>query len=175
MKKVLLILLGVVLLIVDGVILPALTGLSGGVGVLVVFVGFLLTLGVHRWVIGWGLGFAFVLELMLGLYFGSLMLAWVFTCWAWYLASKFLSLKPLHESDTWLGVVPLAIVGTVLCGVAEGVTSLVARWFYSAPFSLTMLKVFFTTPIVLITTIGEMLIFLIVLRYVYASRTSIYA
>lgn len=175
MKRVLLIFVGGAMLIADSIIWPAVSGRIGGFGIILFLIGLILTFGMHRWVVGWGLGISFVAELLLGLYFGSLMGTWLIICWAWYLASRFLSMKPLQETDSWFGIIPLALCGIALYVIAEIGEWLLVRRAYENNLPSTLLKSLLTNPAMFAGMSIELILLLLVLRSVYAPKFSIYA
>lgn len=161
-------------LVIDGSVLPALLSSPAGFGTIVFLVALALSFGIHRWVIGWGMAAAFITELFLGAYFGSLIGAWLVIVWIWYGLNRFLSLKPSTESDSWLPLVPLVFFGMVLF-----VAGTISEWTiinlaYERGLTFLTVQDILGSPAILITVCAELVIFLLIMRGIYTPRISLY-
>jgi hypothetical protein len=174
MKRLFLVAIWAGFLVADGMIWPSLSGWSAGFGSIIFLVALALTFGIHRWVIGWGFAFAFATELFFGFYFGSLMGTWLILCWVWHIAGRFLSIKPLSDNDSWLALIPLAVSGAVLFTIAECGEWSIVRWAYDRTLTPTILKLSLNSPVILATVAVELFLLLVVFRFIYAPRVSVY-
>ncbi len=174
MKKVVLILLYLLLIALDGIIIPAFQGAISGFGPAIFLVGLLVGFGVHRGIIGWGLVAACLTELLFGLYFGSMMGAWLITVWIWHLLNRFFSLKSFQENDSWLALVPAIFFGLILFGAFEIGQWVVIRLAYERSLSIAIVEYMARSPQILMVAIVELFFVLIVMRQLNIRRVTFY-
>lgn len=161
-------------LVIDGSVFPALLGSPAGFGTIVFLVALALSFGVHRWVIGWGIAAAFLAELFLGAYFGTLIGAWLVIVWIWHGLNRFMSLKPSTESDSWLSLVPLGVFGMVLF-----IAGTISEWAiiylaYERGLTFSIVQDMLRSPAVLLTVCAELIVLLVVMRGIYKPKVSFY-
>lgn len=161
-------------LIGDGVILPALTGLPAGFGIIVFLSALVITFGIHRWVIGLGIILAGVTELMIGAYFGVIMGAWLVMAWSWHLLNKFLNMKPLNESDSLVALMPFTLLGLGLFALGESALWAISRFIYEAGLTAMVLVDILRSPAIFSIVAAELVITLFIFHFIYSPRNSIY-
>ena len=174
MKRLVLPLLYILLLVVDGIVIPAFRDAVSGFGPAIFLVALLIGFGVHRGIIGWGLVIAFLTELSFGLYFGSMMGAWLITVGIWHLLNRFFSLKSFKENDSWFALVPAIFFGLILFGTFEIGQWLVSRLAYDRNLSIAIVEYMARSPEILMVSIGELLFILIAMRQLHARRATFY-
>ena len=165
----------VVVLIVDGVVLPGLTGLHAGLGIMIFLAALAVSFGAHRWVIGLGMALSLGAELILGMNFGVIIGAWLAIIWSWYGMSQVLSMKSVHENDSMLTLVPCAAFGIVLVAVGECAAWLIDRVMYQAGLTSATLRAILGSPAIMGVAFVELVAVLFIFRFIYSSRTSFYA
>lgn len=175
MKRLLIIGVWLAVLIIDGIVLPALTGLPAGLGIMVLLSALAITFGIHRWVIGLGIILAGMTELMFGAYFGTIIGAWLVIAWGWHLLNRFLNMNPASENDSFMALVPFAVLGLGLFGLGEGVSWAIDRFVYESGLAVTTLIDILRSPTIFIIVAIELVATLLIFRLIYFSRTTIYA
>ena len=174
MKRFGIIVIWFAVLIIDGVILPALTGLPSGFGIIVFLSALAITFGIHRWVLWFGIILAGISELILASYFGVIIGAWLVMATGWYFLNQFLSTKPMGESDSFFSFVPSVFFGFVLTGLGEGAIWLISRFVYKSGFATTTLLGIVRSPMIVGVMAVELGLILLVFRWFYSPKNSIY-
>lgn len=175
MKKLIVILLYILIIVIDGILIPSFRDAISGFGPAIFLTALLIGFGVNRGTIAWGLVIAGLTELLFGLYFGSMMGAWIITVGAWHLLNRFLSLKPFGENDSWLALVPAIFFGLILFGSFEMGQWLVIRLAYDRNLSIAIVKGIASSPEILTVAVGELSFLLIVIKQLCARRVTFYA
>ncbi len=153
-------------LVVDGIMLPALRIGPAGFGTLLFLIALALTFGVHRWVVGWGIAIALAAEIMLGLYFGTLIAAWLIAAWGWYGINRFFSMKAASEPGSRLAIIPLVVFGILLFVAAQLGQWFITRVFYERTLTVAVTQAIINSPPILIIVGIELLVLLAVLRLI---------
>src|SRR5258708_32097863 len=169
MRNILLILIWIIFLIVDGMILPSLR-IGSGFGPRFFLATIAVSFGVTRPLVVWGLAAAFVMELWLGFYFGSLMGPWLLVAWSWHFLNRFFNFKSLRENDSWFPLIPSVLAGLLLFAVAEFGTWAITKFIYESSLSILPLKYILISPEILATISAEFLILLILMKYFYKTE-----
>jgi hypothetical protein len=129
MKKIWFVIFWLITFIADGIIIPGFFK-SNNIFLNIIFlVSLISSLGISEELILVGLVISFINELFLGLYFGSLMLAWLITIWFWYLITRFFSLKPYRDSQ--FVTLPIHIIINFLLLGLMGVIMIFVQYIYS--------------------------------------------
>lgn len=169
---IILIWLGVI--IADGIVLPALTGLPSGFGTIVLLSVLAITFGIHRWVIGLGILIAGIAELIFGMYFGAIIGSWLIMAWGWHLLNRFLNMKPMIEDNSLIAILPLTLFGLGLFIVGEAALWVTSRFVYEPKLTPSNLVHVVLSPIVLGITAAELIVIFFIFRFIYSSRDSLY-
>lgn len=174
MKRLLIIPLLLLFWTIDSIILPGFYPNLGGLGVMVFLIALLLSFGVNRWVVGWGLAISFLVELCFGFYFGSLMGTWLFVVWAWHILNRFFSLKPFYEHDSWLALIPAVFLGVLLFVISQIGSWGITHMIYDHNISFSVIDDMLRSPRVMVTVLGELMVLLAVIRGIYIRRSIFY-
>lgn len=174
MKRVVIIGVWLMVLIVDGTVLPPLTGWPSGFGIMVLLSALAITFGIHLWVIGLGLVLAGMTELILGSYFGAIIGAWLIMAWIWYFLNRFLNMKPISENKSLVALVPFTLLGFILFVFGEGISWIINYFIYGSGFALTILVSIIRSPIICAVVVVELIITLSIFRLIYYPKDSIY-
>jgi len=170
LKHLAIIIVWVIIFIGDGAVLPALTGLPSGFGIMVLLSAMVVVFGVQRWVIGLGIILAGLTELMVGTYFGTVIGAWLAIVWTWHFLNNFFNIKTINENSSFVALVPCTLFGLGLFGLGEGVLWVISRLVYEPGLSIvTLFDVFHSSAILSIVVI-EFVMILFVFRLIYSSR-----
>lgn len=164
-----------VVIIIDGIVLPALSGLPSGLGIMVFLSALAITFGIHRWVISWGIVMAGATELILGAGFGTIIGSWLVVAWVWYLLNRFLNMKPLSENDSFLAFILFILLGLGLLAIGEGALWVITRLAYQSDLSTSTLFHLFRAPTILSIVAVELGVTLFVFRFIYSPKNLIYA
>ncbi len=170
MRRFFLPILWVVFLVFDGMVMPGLRVLESGFGSIIFLIALLLVFGIHRWVVGWGLGIGLISELLFGLHLGSIMGAWIIVVWSWYVLNRFFTVKPLEEHDSWFGAIPSIVFGILLFVISQGGEWLIIRLAYERTLPLELIKYILRSPQIFLSVALELGILLIALRSLYTRR-----
>ncbi|MEK7217700.1 MAG: hypothetical protein AAB374_02245 [Patescibacteria group bacterium] len=160
-----------VVFIADGIVFPALTGLPSGFGIMVLLSVLAITFGVHRWVIGLGIIFAGITELIIGTYFGTIIGAWLAMAWVWHLLNQFLNLKSMNENDSLVALAPFILLGLGLFAFGEGVSWMIIHFVYESELTAMFFDIFLSPAILSIVAV-EFAITFFVFRFIYFSRNA---
>lgn len=171
MKGITLILLWLVFIIIDGVVLPAALSMPAGFGIIVLLIALSLSFSIHRWVVISGLCLAFITEIILGLYFGSLMGEWLAIAWVWYGLNDFFNLKSFHESG-WSILAPFAIIGTILFTIAKVFEWVIIHLAYDRTLAFSATQQIIKSPVILAMVFFEMCVLLFIFHLIHAKRIS---
>ncbi|MDP4001784.1 MAG: hypothetical protein Q8P69_01925 [bacterium] len=172
MKYFTIIIIWFIVFISDGIILPALTGLPAGFGILVFLLALMITFGVHRWVIGSGIIIAGVTELILGVYFGVIIGTWLVMAWIGHVFFKFLNIESMNENNFFGTIIPFTLFGIVIFAVGEGTLWVISRLAYESGLSPSTLFRIVFSPMVIIIVAIELVVTLFIFRFIYyTSRT----
>lgn len=156
----------------DGIIFPALTGLPSGFGIIVLLSALVITFGIHRWLIGLGLIFAGLTELILGAYFGTIIGAWLIIVWGWYLLNQFLNLKLMNERASLATFVSRILFGLGLFVLGESVLWMIIRFVYEPELTITILINILRSPTIFSIVLVEFAVTFFVFRFIYSSKNA---
>jgi hypothetical protein len=170
MSRIALILIWFGVLVVDGIIFPAL-GFIGGFGSIIFLISVLLSYGTHRWVIGWGLVVAFVTEILFGWYLGTFVLAWLSVVWTWYILNAVFSVRPAHESESGLSVLFLSVCGIGLFMVSELAGWVFVKLVYDPKITFLIPRMIVTSLSILGGVFLELMVVLSLIRLLRIKRT----
>ena len=174
MKRLAIIIAWFFVVIIDGVVLPALTGLPTGFGIIIFLSAFAISFGIHRWVIILGIVLAFVTELNVGTYFGIIIGAWLVIAWAGHLMNRFFNMKPVNENDSLISILPIALLGFVLFCIGEVTLWVISRFVYESGLSMATLLQIMRSPKILAGVVAELMVVLSIFRLVYSPGDSVY-
>ena len=163
-----------VVLIIDGIVLPALTGLPSGLGIMVLLSALAIMFGVHRWVIGLGIVLAGLTELILGTNFGVIIGAWLVMVWGWYFLNQFLNIKLISKNNFLVILLPLTLLGLIIFVLGEGAWWAISHLVYERGLALSTLLYIIRSPVILSVVAVELMVTLFVFGLVYSSHNSIY-
>src|SRR3989344_882957 len=161
-----------VALVGDGIILPALTGLPSGFGIIVLLSIMAVGFGVHRWVIGLGMILAGTTELIIGTYFGTIIGAWLVMAWGWYFLNQFLNIKSINKNNFLMAFVPVTLLGLGLFVFGEGVLWIIIRFVYESGLSTITLINILCSPAIFSIVAIELAVTLFIFRFIYLSRNA---
>lgn len=170
MKYLLIIGLWLMAFICDGIILPALTGLVSGFGVIVFLAILIVMFGVHRWTILTGIILASATEILTGAYFGTIIVAWLIMNLVWYFLNMFLNIKLINPNDSFIKILTLIPYGLGLFILGESVMWLMIRLIYETQISIIMLSSILGSLVVYSIFMAEFLVIIFILRYIYHSK-----
>lgn len=159
-----------VIFIGDGTVLPALTGLPFGFGIMILLSVMAITFGIQRWVIYLGIILAGLTELMIGAYFGTVIGAWLVMAWLWHILNNFLNMKSMSENDSLMTLVPFTLFGLGLFGLGEGVSWLINRFVYEPELAITNFVGIFCSPTMFSIVVIELTVTLFIFHFIYFSR-----
>lgn len=162
------------MIIGDGNIFPALTGLPSGFGIVTLFSVLAITFGIHRWVVVLGIILAGVTELILGAYFGTIISAWLIMAWIWYFLNRFLNLKPASENNSLLAFIPFILLSFSLFVIGESVWWLISRFVYEPELTLATLINIFSSPTICAVILVELATTFLLFRFFYHPKDFIY-
>mgnify|MGYP001579176617 CR=1 FL=1 len=174
MKHISIIGVWIVLIIIDGILLPSLTGLPSGPDTILFLSVMVVTFGIHRWVIGLGIVIAGFAELILGTYFGAFIGSWLIMAWGWYILNRFLNMKPVSKHDSFLALAPFTLFSLALFFLGEGILCAIIRFVYEPELNLSTLLYIIQSPVILIVVAIEIAVTLLAFRFMYSSRDSNY-
>ncbi|MBP9822148.1 MAG: hypothetical protein KBC81_01735 [Candidatus Pacebacteria bacterium] len=170
MKRFAIILIWIAVVVADGVLLPAISGMPSGFGALVFLSALIITFHVHRWVIGLGIFISLATELWVGAYFGTIIGSYLIMVIVWYLLNKFLNMRSASENGSMLAIIPFTFLGIILFGVGEVFLWLVNRYVYIRDLSMaTLIKLIISPEILAIVTI-ELIVIFLVFNFIYSSQ-----
>lgn len=158
-----------VVLIIDSVMLPALTGFPSGFGISVFLSALVIVFGVHRWVIGLGVVFAGITELIFGMNFGVVIGSWLFMVWCGYVLYQFLNIKSMGENDSVFAVLPFTFLGIVIFSVGGIAFWLINHFIYKSGLVLSVLLEIMVSPVIASIVIIELAATLFVFRLINSS------
>lgn len=144
MKIPYLILIFVLTILTDGIVMPAFLHVHESFLVFVFFAALVVRYSEEPNLIGWGIAFAIVSELLLGLYPGTLVIAWLLTLGAWHLSMRLISLKLSLESVA--NVIPLLIGEFGVLSLLFIFVSAASRLFYRDTGAFLTLTTLIRTP-----------------------------
>lgn len=170
MRRLVVIIIWFVVFVSDGIILPALTGLPTGFGILIFLSALIITFGVHRWVIGSGIILAGVTELILGTYFGVIMGAWLVMAWFGHIFFKFLNIESMDKNNSLATLVPFTLFGIIIFIVGEGALWTINRLAYESGLSPSTLSQIVFSPVVITVVAIEIAVTLFIFRLIYYSK-----
>ncbi len=170
MKRIAIIGVWLAVLVVDGIVLPALTGRPAGLGVMVFLAALAITFGIQRWVIGLGIVLAGLTELMLGIYFGTIIGAWLVLAWGWHLLNRFLNMKPVSENDSWPVLAPFTLFGLALFLLGESASWAISRFAYEPGLSPATLFQIVRSPVIFCVVTVELVVILFIFHFIYSAR-----
>ncbi|GEM_PF-5521698 len=156
----------------DGIILPALTGLPAGFGILVFLSALMITFGVQRWVIGSGIIFAGATELILGTYFGVIIGAWLVMAWLGHVFFKFLNMESMNKNNSLAILVPFTLFGVVIFFAGVGAWWIINRLAYESGLSPSALFRVVLSPVIISIVVIELAITLFIFRFIYSPKNA---
>lgn len=162
-------------LIGDGIVIPGLTGLPSGFGIIVILSALAITFGIHRWVINFGIVLAVLTELLLGAYFGSIIGAWLIMASVWHLLDRFLNMRPIDENNSLAALAPFTLLGLGLFGLGESAMWAIGHFVYEPGLAPLPLFYIMSSPVIFGIVSGELVLILLIFRFIFYSRNSIYA
>ncbi|HZZ99126.1 MAG TPA: hypothetical protein VFK07_00235 [Candidatus Paceibacterota bacterium] len=164
-KWILLILIALMTILANGVLMPALFGLKENFLNLILLTALILVFGPRRWVIWFGIVFAFCVEFSSGLYLGSLVLPWLLAVWLWYLMTSVFSLKPFGETETFHVLIHLCI-GLVVLAAFSAAYVILEKIFYDHQVGFSVIRMAVRQPVIWITAVIALALYLFLLRLV---------
>ncbi len=175
MKYFIIIVVWFAIIVGDGTILSALTGLPAGFGIIALLSALAVTFGIYRWVIILGIVLAGITELMLGLYFGTIISAWLVIAWVWHILNRFLNINLANENVSLMVLIPLTMLGFSLFIIGEGVLWAISNFVYKSGLNIMTLINIFRLPVICIIILIELSVTIFILRFGYRSKNPIYA
>ena len=153
-------------IILDGLVLPAIFHIYGGLLTFAFLVALLTTYGVKGSTLAIGIVCSVALELWYGFYLGSVVLSWLMAAVVWTICMRFLSINPYiqsRSSGTSLStLVPLLAGGDLLITIMSISYILVMNLIYSANTSWSALGLTAINPVVwLVSSLGLVLCMLV--------------
>ena len=109
MRTILLIVLWLAILLVDGLVMPALFHIRESFLVFVFLCALVVVYGEQSWLIWRGLLLAVATELFLGLSIGTVVIGFLAAAGTWHALTRFINLKPLLEEASWLSPLHCAV------------------------------------------------------------------
>jgi hypothetical protein len=142
------------LVIIDGILLPSLFHIYGGLLGLAFMASLIIVYGTEPSVIILGLLIAFVLEALHGFYLASIVSAWLCGIFIWLMIKRFFNIEPLIEYNKiqWSSFVPLLGIGYILVVAISVIFLLVGKFVYQSEATWTTLWLIALSPMIWLIT-----------------------
>lgn len=174
MRTFFLVLFGLIFFLAVRVVLPPLFNRPIASGFIIFLIAVILTLGLSRRAIGWGLAVSFIAELASGAYFGEIMTAWLVVALLWHILIRYLSLRDFSESGSPFPLIYLSIAGLLMFVVAEAVQWLVIKFLYDRSLSFSFVRQMIFSPTILGSALIELIVLMLLIKVFCPQPKSIY-
>ena len=160
-------------IIAGTIVMPAMFGIDDNFLALIFLVALIVVYGTKDWIVWSGVIMAAAVELLQGIYPGSLVMSWLLTAWVWHLMTQFFSLRPLLESSR-RGIIAHVAAGLLLLGIMSFAMIGIEYGFYGHSVTPAVLQRVVHMPMIILWVVVTTTVYLMLLGGLGRKGTSYY-